>query len=61
MSADDYAITEAMITYGGSFIASLGRLFRLADDVNQARLKVAFPGYWREYRAIAAQTQARRA
>jgi len=59
VSADDYAITEAMITYGGSFNAGLGRLFRVADDVNQAKLKAAFPEYWITYRELAMLKQAR--
>ncbi len=50
----DYEITEAMIRFGGSFVAQLGRLFRLADYDNQSRLRAAFPEYWREYRELAA-------
>lgn len=46
---DDDAITEAMIRYGGSFVATLGTLYRRGDPVNQARLKAAFPDFWQEY------------
>jgi len=51
----DYAITEAMIVFGGGFVSGLGRLFRAADADNRATLKAAFPEYWAEYRAIAAR------
>lgn len=46
----DYQITEAMLKYGGSFVAGLGTLYRQADDVNRAKLKAAFENYWEEYR-----------
>ena len=45
----DYDITEAMITYGGGFVAGLGRLYRQADPENQRRLKRSFPMYFEEY------------
>lgn len=48
----DYDITEAMIIYGGNFVHTLGNLFRLADEVNQAKLRMAFPEYWEEYREL---------
>ena len=50
---DDYAIVEAMLRYGGGFVADLGALFRRADAENQAILKTAFAHYWREYAEIA--------
>jgi hypothetical protein len=46
---DDDAITDAMIRYGGSFVATLGTLYRKGDPINQARLKAAFPDVWAEY------------
>jgi hypothetical protein len=49
----NYEITDAMMTYGGAFVAGLGLLYRKADGSNQLRLKAAFPEYWREYREIA--------
>ena len=52
MTDDDVVI--AMSVYGGSFVRGLAMLFRLADPVNQARLKLAFPDYWAEYTALAA-------
>ena len=50
----DWEITEAMIRYGGSFVHGLGRLFRMADATNKAKLQTAFPEYWIKYRDIAA-------
>jgi hypothetical protein len=50
---DDYDIVEAMLRYGGGFVADLGALFRRADAENQAILKTAFAHYWREYAEIA--------
>jgi hypothetical protein len=49
----DFAITEAMLRYGGGFVADLGALFRRADADNQAILKAAFAHVWAEYAAIA--------
>lgn len=49
----DWEITEAMIQYGGGFVAHLGKLFRLADETNKAKLKAAFPEYWQQYETLA--------
>lgn len=49
----EYEITEAMIVYGGSFVAGLGRLYRQADHDNQRALVNAFPAYFKEYEDIA--------
>jgi hypothetical protein len=51
----EYEITEAMMRYGGSFVAQLGRLMRLADEDNKQRLFKAFPEYIQQYDAIAWQ------
>jgi hypothetical protein len=45
----NHEITETMITHGGGFVSGLGRLYRSADVVNQARLRDAFPDYWTQY------------
>jgi hypothetical protein len=45
----DYEITAAMITYGGNFVAQLGKAFRAADDQNRAKLKAAFSEEWTRY------------
>lgn len=50
----DYTIAETMRIYGGGFVRVLGTLFHLADPVNQAKLKAAFPEYWTEYAELAA-------
>ena len=52
-AVEDYAVTEAMITLGGGFVSRLGAIYRAGDPQNQARLKAAFPEYWREYAALA--------
>jgi len=38
-----------MIQYGGSFVSALGKAARYADVGNLARLRDAFPDYWRNY------------
>lgn len=48
----DYDVTQAMLTYGGSFIEKLARAFRAADARNQARIKDAFADYWQEYTLV---------
>lgn len=54
-----YEITEAMIIYGGGFVAGLGRLIRQADADNQQRLIAAFPEYWENYTELARLRQER--
>ena len=49
----DYEITGAMIKYGGSFVEALGQLHRLGDAINQRRLRLAFPEYWKQYSDLA--------
>ena len=49
----DYEITEAMIQMGGSFVRLLGKLWRVADTDNRARLKATFPEYWERYAEFA--------
>jgi hypothetical protein len=49
----DYDVIEAMVRYGGSFVRSLGQLYRQADADNQRRLREAFQEYFTEYRDIA--------
>ena len=56
----DFEITDAMLCFGGSFVAALGALWRLADDDNRGRLKAAFEDYFREYAELA-QLKAERA
>lgn len=57
----DYEVTEAMIRYGGSFVAGLGKLYRLADAQNQATLRSAFADYFAEYHGLALRADIDRA
>ena len=54
---NDIKISAAMIDTGGSFVQTLGKLFRLGDGENKRRLKEAFPEYWGKYADIAAGMQ----
>lgn len=45
----DFDITDAMISFGGGFAAALAGAFRRADEINQARIKMAFPELWEQY------------
>jgi hypothetical protein len=47
-----YWTTEAMMTYGGSFVQTLGLLMRKADPSNLAKLLGAFPDYIKNYKEI---------
>lgn len=49
----EYEVAQAMITFGGSFVACLGQAWHAADEANRARLLAAFPDVVREYRDIA--------
>lgn len=49
----DRQIVWAMQEYGGSFVSLLGKLFLKADSDNQARIKSAWPEYWKRYTDIA--------
>lgn len=44
---------EAMKIYGGSFVKILADLFSHGDYKNQAKLKVAFKAYFRQYEKMA--------
>ena len=50
---DDLDTFEQMVKHGGSFVQALGEACFRADPVNLARLKLAFPEYINEYRAMA--------
>ena len=49
----DYEITEAMLVFGGGFVEKLAMCFRAADEINQRRLKHAFPEVWKRYEDLA--------
>ena len=42
-------VSEAMIKYGGSFVEALGRALQQADEINQVKIKNAFPFLWVKY------------
>jgi hypothetical protein len=50
---DGYAVVEAMVDYGGSFIRSLAECWARADLANQKRLEAAFADEFEKYRAVA--------
>jgi len=49
----DHEITMMMIRLGGRFVATLGELWQMGDEVNRRTLKAAFPAYWAQYRDLA--------
>lgn len=55
---NDYDVTQAMLTYGGSFVEALAKAFRAADARNQARIKEAFADYWQQYADLRRQVMA---
>jgi hypothetical protein len=56
MTNDDAEVIEAMQRFGGSFTQQLARLYQVADAVNRARLRDAFPDYWTSYRRMVTTT-----
>jgi hypothetical protein len=52
---DDEVVIETMERYGGAFVQTLARLYRVADPLNRARVRHAFGDYFEEYRALAAR------
>lgn len=55
----DYQIVQAMRACGGSFARALAEAFDRADLDNQARIKIAFPELWEEYRNLARMREER--
>lgn len=49
----DEAVTTAMKRFAGGFVTQLARLFDVADNDNQARIKAAWPEYWSQYQRTA--------
>jgi len=47
------ATAEAMKRVGGGFVAALGEALMRADPINRARIKEAFPEYWKQYWKVA--------
>lgn len=49
MTIQEYDVIEQMEQYGGSFVKALAKCFHRADLKNFAKLKRAFPEYWKQY------------
>lgn len=52
MNERDSWTVEAMEDMGGSFVKALAALARRADSINLAKIKQAWPEYWKEYEQI---------
>ncbi len=48
-------VANAMVRYGGSFVAHLGQALLHADYNNVYRIKNAFPDYWKQYKEMGKQ------
>lgn len=53
MTDQDLNVIQAMIRFGGSFVANLGKAALSADANNLQRIKDAFPEYWQQYTDMA--------
>ena len=45
-------VSKNMIEYGGSFVKAIGEALKFADQVNQNKVKTAFPIYWDKYKKM---------
>jgi hypothetical protein len=45
----DYWTRKAMRQFGGGFVQQLAHLAEQADSNNLARIKAAWPEYWKQY------------
>lgn len=46
-------VGNAMESYGGSFVAALGKALLRADSENAQKIKIAFPEDWKKYNEMA--------
>ena len=53
--AEHFAIGQAMIVYGGSFMSNIGRALQNADSENQRKIQKTWPEDWQRYRNMAVQ------
>ena len=53
----DREVIAAMQTHGGGFVKALAAAAVLADSVNLARIREAFPEYWLNYTRFAEHMQ----
>ena len=51
--AEHYAIGQAMVVYGGSFMSNLGKALQNADGENQRNIKETWPEDRQRYREMA--------
>jgi hypothetical protein len=42
-------VSQNMLKYGGCFIRGIGEALVHADEINTAKIKVAFPDEWAKY------------
>jgi hypothetical protein len=56
----DHEVLTAMERFGGSFASRLAKAWFCADAMNSARLRMAFPDLWEEYRKFAALNKAQK-
>lgn len=57
MTDGERSVVEMMQKYGGSFVRALAHAMLVADPINFAVLKDAFPSYWNHYAALRAEGQ----
>lgn len=49
MNEHERKVVEQMKRRGGGFVVALAECFIHADSINYARLRNAFPDYWKQY------------
>ena len=57
MTTDEMQVVGMMRVYGGSFVKALAHAMLLADAVNFAVLRDAFPAYWKHYAKLNSEGQ----
>lgn len=48
----DLKVIEAMEKHGGGFVKALAEAARRADSENLAKIKAAWPEYWKQYESF---------
>ena len=51
--AEHYAIGQAMVAYGGTFMSNLGKALQNSDGENQRKIKETWSDDWNYYRELA--------
>jgi hypothetical protein len=57
MSDSEEKVVRAMSAYGGVFVRSLAVCFQHADVINFNKLRLAFDGYWADYKKLAERAE----